>query len=186
MNLVRNRCAAGIAAARRGIGRPLARGAQADRSHRAGRRHRRLLPRAGQGGDAVPQRADRHHQRPRRRRHDRRRADGARAARRADARRACGSGPVTVSPNTMKVPYTPNDYIPVIQLISAPYVFCVHPDFPATDGQELHRRATQEPGQVHLRQRRRRRPGPARHRAHPARDRSVRRATFRSRARAKR
>src|SRR6202165_3633315 len=43
-------------------------------------------------------------------------------------------GPVTVSPHTMKVQYTPNDYIPVIQLTSAPYGFCVHPDFPATDG----------------------------------------------------
>jgi len=46
-------------------------------------------------------------------------------------------GPVTVSPNTMKVPYTPNDYIPVIQLTSAPYVFCVHPDFPATEGKSF-------------------------------------------------
>ena len=33
-------------------------------------------------------------------------------------------GPVTVSPHTMHVSYTPNDYIPVIQLTSAPYVFC--------------------------------------------------------------
>lgn len=46
-------------------------------------------------------------------------------------------GPVTVSPHTMKVPYTPNDYIPVIQVSSAPYVLCVHPDFPATDGKGL-------------------------------------------------
>jgi len=46
-------------------------------------------------------------------------------------------GPVTVSPHTMKVAYTPNDYIPVIQLTSAPYVFCVHPDFPATDGKSF-------------------------------------------------
>ena len=46
-------------------------------------------------------------------------------------------GPVTVSPHTMKVPYTPNDYIPVIQLTSAPYVFCVHPDFPATEGKSF-------------------------------------------------
>ncbi len=43
-------------------------------------------------------------------------------------------GPVTVSPNTMKVQYTPNDYIPVIQVSSAPYVLCVHPEFPANDG----------------------------------------------------
>jgi hypothetical protein len=46
-------------------------------------------------------------------------------------------GPVTVSPHTMKVQYTPNDYIPVIQLTSAPYVFCVHPDFPATEGKSF-------------------------------------------------
>jgi tripartite-type tricarboxylate transporter receptor subunit TctC len=46
-------------------------------------------------------------------------------------------GPVTVSPHTMHVSYTPNDYIPVIQLTSAPYVFCVHPDFPATEGKSF-------------------------------------------------
>ncbi|MDQ6917204.1 MAG: tripartite tricarboxylate transporter substrate binding protein [Pseudomonadota bacterium] len=46
-------------------------------------------------------------------------------------------GPVTVSPHTMKVPYTPTDYIPVIQLTSAPYVFCVHPDFPASEGKSF-------------------------------------------------
>ena len=42
-------------------------------------------------------------------------------------------GPVTVTPNTMKVPYTPADYIPIIQVSSAPYVICVHPDFPAKE-----------------------------------------------------
>ena len=46
-------------------------------------------------------------------------------------------GPVTVAPNTMKVPYTPSDYIPVIQVSSAPYVMCVHPEFPAKDGAGL-------------------------------------------------
>jgi tripartite-type tricarboxylate transporter receptor subunit TctC len=46
-------------------------------------------------------------------------------------------GPVTVAPNTMKVPYTPTDYIPVIQVSSAPYVMCVHPEFPAKDGAGL-------------------------------------------------
>ena len=46
-------------------------------------------------------------------------------------------GPVTVSPHTMKVPYTPNDYVPVIQVSSAPYVLCVHPDFPASDGKSF-------------------------------------------------
>jgi tripartite-type tricarboxylate transporter receptor subunit TctC len=43
-------------------------------------------------------------------------------------------GPITVAPNTTKVPYTPNDYVPIIQMSSAPYVMCVHPEFPADDG----------------------------------------------------
>jgi len=46
-------------------------------------------------------------------------------------------GPVTVTPNTMKVAYTPADYVPVVQVSSAPYVICVHPDFPANDGAGL-------------------------------------------------
>jgi len=46
-------------------------------------------------------------------------------------------GPITVSPNTMKVSYTPSDYIPVVQVSSAPYIACVHPDFPANDGAGL-------------------------------------------------
>jgi tripartite-type tricarboxylate transporter receptor subunit TctC len=43
-------------------------------------------------------------------------------------------GPITVAPNTTKVPYAPNDYVPIIQMSSAPYVMCVHPEFPAGDG----------------------------------------------------
>jgi tripartite-type tricarboxylate transporter receptor subunit TctC len=35
------------------------------------------------------------------------------------------------------VTYTPADYIPVVQVSSAPYIVCVHPDFPATDGAGL-------------------------------------------------
>jgi tripartite-type tricarboxylate transporter receptor subunit TctC len=46
-------------------------------------------------------------------------------------------GPITVSPHTMKVSYTPNDYLPIVQVSSAPYVLCVHPDFPADDGKGL-------------------------------------------------
>ncbi|MBU3635122.1 tripartite tricarboxylate transporter substrate binding protein [Polynucleobacter sp. es-GGE-1] len=45
--------------------------------------------------------------------------------------------PVTVVPQTSKAPYTPSDYIPVIQLSTAPYIFCVRPDFPANDGKSL-------------------------------------------------
>jgi tripartite-type tricarboxylate transporter receptor subunit TctC len=46
-------------------------------------------------------------------------------------------GPITVSPNTMKVPYAPSDYVPVVQVSSAPYIVCVHPEFPATDAAGL-------------------------------------------------
>lgn len=46
-------------------------------------------------------------------------------------------GPVTVSPHTMKVQYTPADYIPVIQVSSAPYVFCVQSGFPAANAREF-------------------------------------------------
>jgi tripartite-type tricarboxylate transporter receptor subunit TctC len=46
-------------------------------------------------------------------------------------------GPITVAPNTSKVPYTPNDYVPIVQMSSAPYVMCVHPEFPANDGGAL-------------------------------------------------
>ena len=43
-------------------------------------------------------------------------------------------GPITIAPNTSKVPYGPTDYVPIIQMSSAPYVACVHPEFPASDG----------------------------------------------------
>lgn len=43
-------------------------------------------------------------------------------------------GPVTVAPHSMPVTYTPADYIPVLQLTSAPYVLCTQPKFPADSG----------------------------------------------------
>lgn len=46
-------------------------------------------------------------------------------------------GPVTVSPHTTKVPYTPADYVPVVQVSSAPYVLCVQPGFPASTAAEF-------------------------------------------------
>ncbi|MDQ6618213.1 MAG: tripartite tricarboxylate transporter substrate binding protein [Pseudomonadota bacterium] len=46
-------------------------------------------------------------------------------------------GPITVTPNTMRVPYTPKDYVPVIQVSSAPYVMCVQPEFQANDGRQF-------------------------------------------------
>src|SRR6186997_3297730 len=56
-------------------------------------------------------------------------------------------GPITVTPNTMKVPYTPNDYVPVVQVSSAPYVVCVHPEFPANDGAGLVAELKKNPNQ---------------------------------------
>ena len=44
------------------------------------------------------------------------------------------SSPLTASPHTMKANYTPDDYVPLIQLSQTPYVFCVLSDFPAKDG----------------------------------------------------
>ncbi len=46
-------------------------------------------------------------------------------------------GPITVAPNTTKVPYALTDYVPIVQMSSAPYVMCVHPEFPANDGGAL-------------------------------------------------
>lgn len=55
-------------------------------------------------------------------------------------------GPVTVSPHTVKAPYTMDDYIPILQLTSAPYVLCVRPDFPANDGRAFIEELRRNPG----------------------------------------
>ena len=55
-------------------------------------------------------------------------------------------GPITVAPHTVKTQYQMNDYIPVIQLTSAPYVLCVRPDFPATDGKSFIEELQKNPG----------------------------------------
>lgn len=55
-------------------------------------------------------------------------------------------GPITVAPHTVKAPYTMDDYIPVIQLTSAPYVMCVRPEFPATDGKSFIEELRKNPG----------------------------------------
>lgn len=43
-------------------------------------------------------------------------------------------GPITVAPHTIKTTYGLDDYIPIIQIDSAPYVLCVLNKFPAKDG----------------------------------------------------
>jgi len=50
---------------------------------------------------------------------------------------AIWSSPITTTPHTLKTTYTPNDYIPVVQLSQSPYVFCVSPAFPAKDGKSF-------------------------------------------------
>ena len=55
-------------------------------------------------------------------------------------------GPITVAPHTVKTQYKITDYIPVIQLTSAPYVLCVRPDFPATDGKSFVEELQKNPG----------------------------------------
>jgi tripartite-type tricarboxylate transporter receptor subunit TctC len=47
------------------------------------------------------------------------------------------TGPISIAPHTLGVPYQPGDYIPVIHFSSAPYVLCTAPDFPAANGVEL-------------------------------------------------
>ena len=47
------------------------------------------------------------------------------------------SSPLTASPHSMKAPYSPDDYVPVLQLSQSPYVFCVSADFPARDGKSF-------------------------------------------------
>lgn len=48
------------------------------------------------------------------------------------------SSPLTATPHTLKeTPYTPNDYVAVIELSHTPYVMCVDSRFPASTGGEL-------------------------------------------------
>ena len=56
------------------------------------------------------------------------------------------SSPLTASPHSMKAPYSPDDYVPVLQLSQSPYVFCVSADFPARDGKSF----IEEIGRAHV------------------------------------
>lgn len=48
------------------------------------------------------------------------------------------SSPLTATPHTLKAtPYTPNDYVAVIELSHTPYVMCVDAKFPAQSGPDL-------------------------------------------------
>ena len=51
---------------------------------------------------------------------------------------AVWNAPLTVTPHTLAVSYTLDDYTPITQLTGGtPFVFCVKPDFPAANGKEF-------------------------------------------------
>jgi tripartite-type tricarboxylate transporter receptor subunit TctC len=56
------------------------------------------------------------------------------------------NSPLTASPHTLQVAYTPDDYQPILQISSAAYVLCAAPDFPADSGPELIAELKKNPG----------------------------------------
>lgn len=50
---------------------------------------------------------------------------------------ALWNGPLTTVPNVQSVPYTLDDYRPIVSTSRTAYVICVKPDFPAETGEEL-------------------------------------------------
>ncbi|SHH48832.1 tripartite tricarboxylate transporter substrate binding protein [Pollutimonas bauzanensis] len=59
---------------------------------------------------------------------------------------AVWSSPVTAIPHTLKKSYGPDDFTPIIQISSAPYVFCVNADFPARTGKGMIEELARNPG----------------------------------------
>lgn len=58
---------------------------------------------------------------------------------------AVWNGPLTASPHSQPVVYTPDDYIPVVQFSKAAFVLCTAPDFPAATARELIAHIKQHP-----------------------------------------
>ena len=58
---------------------------------------------------------------------------------------AVWNGPLTASPHSQPVAYTPDDYIPVVQISKAAFVLCAAPDFPAANARELITHLKQNP-----------------------------------------
>jgi tripartite-type tricarboxylate transporter receptor subunit TctC len=56
------------------------------------------------------------------------------------------NSPLTTSPHSLQVPYTPDSYTPIIQIGSSSYVLCTAPDFPAANGKEFIAHLKQNPG----------------------------------------
>ena len=58
---------------------------------------------------------------------------------------AVWNGPLTASPHSQPVAYTPDDYIPVVQISKAAFVLCTALDFPAANARELVANIKQNP-----------------------------------------
>ena len=56
------------------------------------------------------------------------------------------NSPLTASPHTLQVAFTPEDYQPILQISSAAYVLCAAPDFPASNAAELIAELKKNPG----------------------------------------
>lgn len=47
------------------------------------------------------------------------------------------SGPIVLVPQVLDVPYTVDDYVPIVLLTLSPYIYCVKTEFPAANGKEF-------------------------------------------------
>ena len=59
---------------------------------------------------------------------------------------AVWNSPITASPHTLPVTFTPDSYTPILKTSSTSYVLCAAPDFPANDGKELIEAIRANPG----------------------------------------
>lgn len=54
--------------------------------------------------------------------------------------------PLTIIPHSSQVPYTPDDYTPISQVMAHTLVFCARPEFPAATGKEFIETLRKSPG----------------------------------------
>lgn len=59
---------------------------------------------------------------------------------------AVWNSPLTASPHSLQVAFTPDDYQPILQISSAAYVLCAASDFPASNARELIDELKKNPG----------------------------------------
>jgi tripartite-type tricarboxylate transporter receptor subunit TctC len=59
---------------------------------------------------------------------------------------AVWNSPLTASPHSLPVTYTPEGYTPILKTSSTSYVLCAAPDFPANNGRELIEAIRNSPG----------------------------------------